>query len=177
MKTRVLTCLAISLLILGSAGCSSSSSNGSTSVAVIEANVEIAVSVVGALIQELEPFPPAPAIGFGGECSVIPDNAEFCTDSGSISDCGNGSFMFNDCASSEGSIAIATAGSLQFSKGVDWPTGTRDLDLTADGSMANYLMTFDGSDVATVIYSDDVADASCTVNMNPPVFADCAFIP
>jgi hypothetical protein len=176
MKIRVLACLAMSLLILGSAGCSSSDSGGSTSIAVIESNVQIVMSVVATIIQGLEPFPPAPAIALG-VCNDIPDNDQICTDAGSISDCGNGAFTFNNCEASEGSIALAMVGSLQFSKGVEWPTGTRNLDLTANGTTANYMISFDGSDVATVIYSDDIADADCSVDLNPPVFADCAFIP
>jgi len=177
MKIKILACVAMSLLMLGSLGCSSSDGDNSTSIAVIESNVAIVMTVVATIIQSLEPFPPAPAIAQGGGCSVISNNDEICTDSGSISDCGNGSFTFDACVGSEGPASFEMGGSLLFSKGVDWPTGTRNLDLVADGFTADFIIGFDGSDVATVIYSDDIADADCSVDLNPPVLADCAFIP
>lgn len=170
---RIVLCLCL----LGATACSSDGSGGSSDLSVIEANLEIVMSAVVGIIQALEPFPPpTPELGGGGECLEIPDNADICTDSGNILDCGSGLFTINNCAASEGPVSILVGGSLTFTMGVEWPTGTRNLSLDAPGLAADYVITFDGSDTADVLYSDADVDAVCTVLLEPTVDASCTLV-
>jgi hypothetical protein len=174
MKNGILIALIVVLSMVGLTACSSSS-NGPSEQALVEANVEELMSTVVALIQAFEPFPPAPSPVLG-DCQTVPQSSTVCNLSGNIQDCGNGSFLFANCSGSglQGSLEIS--GSVLFTIGVDWPSGTRNLTVTTGGSTANYVITFNGTDTALVSYSDDDSDADCTVDLNEPVTASCTLL-
>ena len=62
-------------------------------------------------------------------------------------------------------------GSLTYTKGMEWPTGTR-LTIDAGGAQGIHVMIFDGTDVATVSVSGDGPTTDCTVTLEP-INASC----
>ena len=134
------------LIAVGLAGCSSS--DPLTPEGVVESSVSTAVREVTDILEELDPFAPAPPL-LGKGCTVIPDNGELCPDGGAIEDCGDGPYTIT--------------GSVNFEMAEDWPAG--GVTLTVDG-VTDYAMVFDGTDEAAVTVTGALGPALCEVELD-----------
>ena len=155
------------LSLLCFAGCSSSSSP--TQQQLAEAQVEEVMSVVVLILEELNPFNPAPPLNTAiplGDCVVHPESDDFCLAGGDVQQCGESMFVFNGCSAiAPGVGSISVNGTLVYTAENDWPTGQRDVTIVSENGEFAYDMDFDGSDIADVDVLGDDYVAACLVDL------------
>jgi hypothetical protein len=166
------------VVLLGAAGCGSSSS-GSSELSQIERDVSTLMEVTAFLLNQLPlPAPPAETGSFGMTCFEIPD---YCMEpKGAISQCevdGTYEITFSACtvASADGSVTID--GMLTYLSMRDWPSGQRDVLVTTTDERWAYDMTFDGTETVVVDVEDliDGTQADCVGNLET-FSADCELV-
>jgi hypothetical protein len=186
LKWTALVCL---VAMLGTLGCSSSSSGGGE-LTQIESQVSGALQVMSLLLDALNPFnpaPPAPAAKSSSttivDCTDVSQG--YCNVSGTVLECTTtGTAIevdFDACTGSltgqGGTVDYEIDGLVTYTPDQDWPSGSTDVVVGSDttGDWA-FDMTFDGTDqVQTDVTDDQGTQADCVGSLET-FAADCELV-
>ncbi len=155
-KTRGLG-VALLVLMLGAAGCSSDTVSNTDPVAQVEAQVNEYLPFIADVLQGLNPFnppqPPSPVLGFVPECLPQEDLDAACNVSGSATCMASGPdfvYTLNACTSEVGGFGITLnlvlSGSLTYLASAGeggWPLGTRTVDFDGGAALGTFFFDLD----------------------------------
>jgi len=184
LKWGALVCLAA---MLGTLGCSSSSSGGGDEPTQMEIQVSGALQVMSQLLTYLDPFnpaPPAPAAKSSSttlvDCTDVSQGR--CNGGGEVLECTTEGVeiqvIFDACSGSvsgdQGTVNYYIDGLVTYTPDGDWPYGSTEVVVGSD-TTGDWVfdMTFNGTEQVQVDVTDDEGTQGDCVGSLETYDADC----